>query len=336
MTAEAQPFTYRLAIREALQEEMRADERVVVFGEDVGAAGGVFKVTEGLQAEFGASRVRDSPIAENALVGVAVGCAAAGYRPIVEIMFADFLANAFDQLVNHAAKLRYMTGGQVCLPLVVRAAHGGGIAFGAQHSQAATSWLLPFPGIKIVAPATPADAKLLLRAAIKDPDPVLFLEHKLLYGIKGPRPSTDEAPELGTPFVRAPGSDLTILALAGTVPLALAAADELAARQVSVEVIDLRGLVPLNLAPVEESVRRTGAVLAVEEEPAQGGWAGGMVGMVAQRCWEQLRAAPVTISSANCPIPYAPHLERAYAPTVHDLVEREAARLVAVKRTRGD
>ena len=244
---EPRTLSYREAVREALAEELRSDPDVVLFGEDVAVAGGVFKVTEGLREEFGPLRVRDSPISENALVGMAVGAAAAGLRPVVEIMFADFLANAFDQLVNHAAKLRYMSGGQLELPLVIRSAHGGGIGFAAQHSQAATSWLLPFPGLKIVSPATADDAKHLLKAAIRDPDPVLFLEHKALYSVRGDVHGESEPPlELGVPVVRRAGSDVTVIALAGTVRKALAASELLAGDGIECEVIDLRGLVPLD------------------------------------------------------------------------------------------
>lgn len=308
-------FTYRLAVREALQEEMRCDETVILFGEDVSAAGGVFKVTEGLRDEFGSLRVRDTPISENALMGAAIGCAAAGFRPVVEIMFADFLANAFDQLVNHAAKLRYMTGGQLSVPLVVRAAHGGGIRFGAQHSQAASSWVLPFPGIKIVAPSNPADAKMLLKVAIRDPDPVLFLEHKLLYGMSGDRPDEKAPlPSLGTPSLRRTGSDVTIVALAGTVATALGAADELKAASIDAEIIDLRGLVPLDLTIVFDSVRRTGLLILVEEEPAQGGWADRILSRVVQSTWSSLKAAPVALSAVSAPIPYAPTLEDVFTP----------------------
>jgi pyruvate/2-oxoglutarate/acetoin dehydrogenase E1 component/TPP-dependent pyruvate/acetoin dehydrogenase alpha subunit len=321
-------LTYREAVREGLAEELRRDPTVVFFGEDVAAAGGVFKVTVGLQEEFGGERVRDTPISENALVGMAIGAAAGGLKPVVEIMFADFLANAFDQLVNHAAKLRYMSGGQLDLPLVVRAAHGGGIGFAAQHSQAATSWLLPFPGMKIVAPSTPEDAKQLLKAAIRDPNPVLFLEHKALYGVRGTVPPAGTPPPLlGTPLVRRAGSDLTILALAGTVPKALAAAEVLAGEGVECEVIDLRGLVPLDEEPLAASVRRTGRLVVVEEEPAQGGWAGTVVARLVQSEWSSLLAAPRVVSGANVPIPYGPILEAAFQPSVDAIAA--AARDVA-------
>ncbi len=310
-------LSYREAVREGLAEEMRRDPTVVLFGEDVAVAGGVFKVTEGLRGEFGPERVRDTPISENVLVGAAVGAAAAGLRPVVEIMFADFLANAFDQLVNHAAKLRYMSGGQLRLPLVVRSAHGGGIGFAAQHSQPATSWLLPFPGIKIVAPASAADAKLLLKAAIRDPDPVLFLEHKALYGTKEPVPEeTGTLPALGTPLVRRAGSDLTIVALAGTVPIALGAADQLAAEGIECEVVDLRGLVPLDERVLVESLQRTGRLLVVEEESGQGGWANLIVSRLAQHAWPALRQAPQVVSGADAPVPYSPPLEAVFRPTV--------------------
>jgi pyruvate/2-oxoglutarate/acetoin dehydrogenase E1 component/TPP-dependent pyruvate/acetoin dehydrogenase alpha subunit len=314
-------LSYREALREALAEEMRRDPKVILFGEDVAAAGGIFKVTEGLSSEFGPMRVRDTPISENALVGAAVGAAAAGLRPIVEIMFADFLANAFDQLVNHAAKLRYMSGGQLQLPIVVRCAHGGGIGFAAQHSQAATSWLLPFPGMKIVAPATPADAKLLLKAAIRDSNPVLFLEHKALYAVKGLPPAEGEAlPALGTPVLRRAGRHLTIVSLAGTVPKAIAASELLAEQGVECEVIDLRGLVPLDRNPLIESLGRTGRLLVVEEEPAGGGWANMIVSDIAQRAWSKLDQAPVVLSSAPTPVPYGPTLENAFLPTVEEIV----------------
>ena len=312
---ESRSLTYREAVREGLAEELRRDPSVVFFGEDVAAAGGVFKVTAGLQEEFGTERVRDTPISENALIGMAIGAAAGGLRPVVEIMFADFLANAFDQLVNHAAKLRYMSGGQLELPLVVRSAHGGGIGFAAQHSQAATSWLLPFPGIKIVAPSTPDDAKRLLQAAIRDPNPVLFLEHKALYGVKGTVAPDGPLPLLGVPLVRRAGGDLTILALAGTVAKALAAAEILAAEGTECEVIDLRCLVPLDDEPLVDSLRRTGRLLVVEEEPAQGGWAGAVLARLVQSAWPALKAAPCVVSGANVPIPYGPVLEGAYQPS---------------------
>lgn len=318
-TAAPRSLTYREAVREGLAEELRRDPLVVFFGEDVAAAGGVFKVTVGLQEEFGAARVRDTPISENALVGMAVGAAIGGLRPVVEIMFADFLANSFDQLVNHAAKLRYMSGGQLELPLVVRSAHGGGIGFAAQHSQAATSWLLPFPGIKIVAPATAEDAKLLLQASIRDPNPVLFLEHKALYGVRGPVSEDAPLPVLGVPLVRRSGGDLTILALASTVAKALAAAEMLATEGIECEVIDLRGLVPLNDEPLAASVQRTGRLLVVEEEPAQGGWAGGVVARLVQSTWPSLKAAPRVVSGANVPIPYASVLEAAYQPSAAEI-----------------
>ena len=313
--AEPRSLTYREAVREGLAEELRRDSSVVFFGEDVAAAGGVFKVTTGLQEEFGSARVRDTPISENALVGMAIGAAAGGLRPVVEIMFADFLANAFDQLVNHAAKLRYMSGGQLELPLVVRSAHGGGIGFAAQHSQAATSWLLPFPGIKIVAPSTPEDAKLLLQASIRDPNPVLFLEHKALYGVRGPVPPDAQLPLLGTSRVRRAGGDLTMLALAGTVAKALAAAEVLAAEGIECEVIDLRGLVPLDDEPLVASLRRTGRLLVVEEEPAQGGWAATVVTRLVQSAWASLKTAPCVVSGADVPVPYGPVLEEAYQPS---------------------
>jgi TPP-dependent pyruvate/acetoin dehydrogenase alpha subunit/pyruvate/2-oxoglutarate/acetoin dehydrogenase E1 component len=317
---EARMLSYREALREGLAEALRRDPTVVVFGEDVAAAGGIFKVTEGLCEEFGSDRVRNTPISENVIVGAAIGAAAAGLRPVVEIMFADFLANAFDQLVNHAAKLSYMSGGQLHLPLVVRSAHGGGIGFAAQHSQAAASWLLPFPGLKVVAPATASDAKLLLQAAIRDPDPVLLLEHKALYAAKELVPADGAVPTIGTPLVRRSGSDVTVVALAGTVPKTLAAAESLAEEGIECEVVDLRGLVPLDDSVLLESIARTGRMLVVEEEPAQGGWANLVVSSVAQRAWSSLRSAPQVVSAAAAPVPYSPPLEAAYLPSVEEIV----------------
>ncbi len=329
--------TYREAIREGLAEEMRRDATVVLFGEDVAAAGGVFKVTEGLLTEFGPLRVRNTPISENALLGAAIGCAAAGFKPVVEIMFADFLANCFDQLVNHAAKLRYMSGGQLAVPMVVRTAHGGGIGFGAQHSQAACSWLMPFPGLKIVAPATPADAKHLIKEAIRDPDPVVFFEHKALYGVREPVGALAEpALPIGVPAIRRPGSDLTIVALAGTVRKALEASSELALAGMDTEVIDLRGLVPLDLTPIFSSIRRTGHLLVVEEEPEGGGWADRIVSSAAQQAWHVLAAPPSTLSSRPCPTPYAPGLEDAFAVSVEAIVRRAQEVTQAAQERRRD
>jgi pyruvate/2-oxoglutarate/acetoin dehydrogenase E1 component len=243
-------------------------------------------------------------------------------------MFADFLANAFDELVNHAAKLRYMSGGQLSLPLVIRSAHGGGIAFAAQHSQAASAWLLPFPGIKIVAPATPADAKLLLKAAIRDPDPVLFLEHKALYGTTGDVPTAvAELPLLGTPLVRRAGTDVTILALSATVARSLAAAEQLAEEGIECEVVDLRGLVPLDEDALVRSVRATGRLLVVEEESAQGGWASGLVGRLLPATWDSLVAAPRVLSAANVPVPFSPVLEAVFSPSAETIAT--AARALA-------
>jgi pyruvate dehydrogenase E1 component beta subunit len=318
--AEPRAISYREAVREALAEEMRRDPTVVVFGEDVAAAGGVFKVTDGLLSEFGPLRVRDSPISENALVGAAIGCAVAGLRPVVEVMFADFLANGFDQLVNHAAKLRYMSGGQLGAPMVVRCAHGAGIRFAGQHSQATTSWLLPFPGLKIVAPATPADAKALLVAAIRDPDPVVFVEHKALYGIRGELDTDPGRGRLGMPFVHRKGTDVTAVCLSGTVAVTMAAAEELAAEGVECEVVDLRGLAPLDLTPVLTSLAVSGRLLVVEEEPARGGWGAAIVSQVVQHAWAGLRVAPHVVSAAGSPVPYSPVLEDAYLPRVDTVV----------------
>jgi acetoin:2,6-dichlorophenolindophenol oxidoreductase subunit beta len=319
--------TYREAIGAALADEMREDDRVVLFGEDVAKPGGVFKATEGLLEEFGPRRVRDTPIAEQALLGTATGLAAAGFRPVVELMFADFLANAMDQLANHTAKLRYMSGGRLEVPLVVRTVHGPGVRFGAQHSQSTTSWLLPFPGLKIVAPATVDDVYHLLRAAIRDPDPVVFIEHKRLYATKEAIDRREDHGRLGTATVRRAGSDLTLVALSGSVPTALEAAEELAAEGTEVEVVDLRGLVPLDLDTVLGSVRNTGRLLVAEEEPRQGGWAAHIVAAVAERAFGDLRSPPRRVSGADVPLPAAPALEDAAFPGAADVATAVRAML---------
>lgn len=304
-------MTYREAVTAALADEMRADDSVILFGEDVAAAGGVFKTTPGLLDEFGAARVRDTPISENALVGMAVGAALRGSRPVVEIMFADFLANCFDQLVNHAAKWRFMSGGTVAVPMTVRAAQGGGISFAAQHSQSVESWLTPFPGLKIISPASPQDAYTMLRLAIRDPDPVVVLEHKLLYGRRGPVERTVAGDSLGTARVVREGHDATLVGLSGSVETVVSAAEALATRGISCEVIDLRSVIPLDAARVAESVRKTGRLVFVEDAPRQGGWAGQALGVLIDNIWGSLTARPLVLSGLRSPVPFSPDLEPA-------------------------
>ena len=250
-------LTYRQAVARGIAQEMERDPTVYFLGEDVAAAGGVFKTTEGLLDRFGPDRVRDTPISEEAIAGAAMGAAMNGLRPIAEIMFSDFFATCWDIIANQIAKTRYMTDGQVALPLVIRAANGGGARFGAQHSQTVENWAMAVPGLKVVAPSTPRDVVGLMAASVRDDDPVIFLEQKSLYATKQDVPDEEIVEELGRAAVVRPGSDVTVVALAAMVPRALAAADMLAAQGVEVEVIDLRTLVPLDVTTVLESVSKT-------------------------------------------------------------------------------
>jgi pyruvate dehydrogenase E1 component beta subunit len=311
--------TYREAVAEGIAREMRRDPTVVCLGEDIGAAEGVFKTTVGLFDEFGPARVWDTPISEQAIVGAAMGAAMTGMRPVVEIMFSDFLACCWDYLANEIPKVRYMTGGQVTVPLVVRTANGGGLGFGAQHSQAVENWALTVPGLKIAAPSNPADVVGLMAAAIRSDDPVVFFEHKGLLASKGPPAPPDHLVELGRAAVIREGSDVTVVALASTVPLALAAAEELANDGVSVEVVDLRCLIPMDLRTVLDSVGRTSRLVVVEENPYQGGWGATVASVAADEGFESLDAPIRRVAAANVPLPFADRLEEEVIPTVDKL-----------------
>jgi acetoin:2,6-dichlorophenolindophenol oxidoreductase subunit beta len=313
-------ITYRDAVAEGLAREMRRDPDVVCLGEDIGAAGGVFKTTVGLLAEFGPDRVRDTPISEQAIVGMAMGAAMTGIRPVAEIMFSDFLACCWDYLANEIPKMRYMTGGQVTVPLVVRTANGGGLGFGAQHSQATENWAAAVPGLKVVAPATPADVVGLLAAAVRSDDPVVFFEHKGLFASRGEAPPPGHVVPLGQAATVRSGTDITVVALASTVPLALAAADELAGSGGQAEVIDLRCLIPLDMATVLDSLRRTSRLLIVEENPYQGGWGGTVASIVADEGFEFLDAPVRRVAAACVPLPFADALEDEVIPTTEKVV----------------
>jgi acetoin:2,6-dichlorophenolindophenol oxidoreductase subunit beta len=304
---------FRVAIRDAIAEEMERDAQVVFFGEDVAAPGGVFKVTPELHERFGEERVFDTPISELALAGAAFGAAVTGMRPVIEIMFGDFMPLAMDSLVNQAAKFWYVSDEQGGVPLVVRSAVGGGGRFGAMHSQMHGTWFQGIPGLKIVAPSSPAEAKGLLKSAIRDDNPVVFLEHKRLYSIKGEAPQDDATIPLGRANVVREGSDLTIVSIARGVSDALAAADGLAVDGVDAEVVDLRTLRPLDLDIVLESVGKTNRLLAVEEGPRTGGWAAGVVGAVAEAGLHDLDDAWI-VATDETPIPYSPSLEDAFMP----------------------
>jgi acetoin:2,6-dichlorophenolindophenol oxidoreductase subunit beta len=308
-------ITYREAVAEGIARELRRDPSVVCLGEDIAAAGGVFKTTAGLLAEFGKQRIWDTPISEQAIVGMAMGAAMTGMRPVAEIMFSDFFACCWDYLANEIPKVRYMTGGQVTVPLVVRTANGGGLGFGAQHSQAVENWALTIPGLKIAAPSTPADVIGLMAAAIRSDDPVVFFEHKGLFASKGPTAPDGHVVELGQAAIARPGTDVTLVALASTVPIALAAAERVAADGISAEVIDLRCLIPLDMATVLASVGRTSRLLIVEENPYQGGWGGTIASIVADEGFELLDAPIRRVTAACVPLPFADALEDEVIPT---------------------
>ncbi|MEU9626763.1 alpha-ketoacid dehydrogenase subunit beta [Streptomyces luteogriseus] len=324
----ADVITYRDAVAEGIAREMRRDASVVCLGEDIAAAGGVFKTTTGLRAEFGHERVWDTPISEQAIVGAAMGAAMTGMRPVAEIMFSDFLACCWDYLANEIPKVRYMTGGQVTVPLVVRTANGGGLGFGAQHSQATENWALTVPGLKIAAPATPADVIGMLAAAIRSDDPVVFFEHKGLFATKGPPPPPGHVVELGRAAVVREGGDITLVALASMVPLALKAADVLAGEGIEAEVVDLRCLVPLDAATVLASLRKTSRLVTVEENPYQGGWGATVVSVVADEGFGLLDAPLRRVAGECVPLPFADALEQQVIPTV-DKVVTEVRRLAA-------
>src|SRR6266542_1398287 len=314
-------ITYREAVAEGIARELRHDPSVVCLGEDIGAAGGVFKTTAGLFAEFGRERVWDTPISEQAILGVAMGAAMTGMRPVAEIMFSDFFACCWDYLANEIPKMRYMTGGQVTVPLVVRTANGGGLGFGAQHSQAVENWTLTIPGLKIAAPSNPADVVGMMAAAIRSDDPVVFFEHKGLLATKGEPPADGHVVPLGSAAVRRRGDDVSIVALAATVSTALAAADRLAGEGISAEVIDLRCLVPLDARTVLDSVVRTSRLVIVEENPYQGGWGGTLASIVADEGFYDLDAPIRRVAGECVPLPFASNLEDVVIPSADRLTD---------------
>jgi pyruvate dehydrogenase E1 component beta subunit len=313
-------ITYREALNQALTEEMERDPRVFVMGEDVGLYGGSFKVTDGLLAEFGRERVIDTPIAEGAIVGMGIGAAMAGLRPIVELMTVNFALLAMDQIVNHAAKIRYMFGGKVKVPMVIRAPGGGGQQLGAQHSQSLEAYFLHCPGIKVATPAFAADAKGLLKEAIRDDDPVIFLEHEAMYGKKGDVPAGEYATPLGKAQVLREGADLTIISFSRMAALALAAAEKLEEEH-SVEVVDLRSLNPLDVDTMVASVKKTGKAVVVEEGWKTGGVGGEIGSLVMEHCFDFLDSPVERVSGADVPMPYAKNLEALSIPRLEDIVQ---------------
>ena len=320
--------TYRQAINAALDAELAADPDVFLLGEDIGAGGGVFKVTDGLFAKYGAERVFDTPISEQAIVGCALGAALQGLRPVAEIMFSDFTAVCFDQIANQIAKYRYMTDAQVAVPLTIRMASGAGGGFAAQHSQSAEQWLLNIPGLKLVVPSTPSDAYWMLRAAIRDPDPVLYFEHKFLYGRKGEIAAHAATPALGSVAVARPGTDVTIVASQLMLHYALEAARELAADNISAEVLDPRVLRPVDVSGIRTSVARTRRLLMVQEAPVLGSWSASVVALLAANGPARWSVPPVLLTGADTPVPYAAELEAAYLPNTQRIAAA-ARKLVA-------
>jgi pyruvate/2-oxoglutarate/acetoin dehydrogenase E1 component len=318
-------LTYREAVAEGIAQEMRRDEDVVFLGEDIGAAGGVFKATVGLLKEFGPVRVRDTPISEQAILGAAMGSAMTGLKPIAEIMFSDFLAVCWDIVANEIAKARYMTGGQMSMPLVIRTANGGGSRFGAQHSQSVENWAMMVPGLKVVAPSTPADVKGLLAAAIRDPDPVMFFEQKSLYPIKGEVPDGELVDELGMAKVLRDGDDVTICALAAMVPRAIQAAETLSSEHgIEATVVDLRSLVPLDTKTILRETAKTGRLVTVEENPRLCGWGAEVASIVADENFWDLDGPVIRITTPHIPLPAADELEDATMPSA-DRIVREVS-----------
>jgi acetoin:2,6-dichlorophenolindophenol oxidoreductase subunit beta len=322
-------LSYREAVAAGIAQEMERDERVVMLGEDIADAGGVFKTTVGLLERFGPRRVRDTPISEQAIVGAAMGAAMTGLIPIAEIMFSDFFAVCWDMIANEIAKARYMCAGQLALPLVIRTANGSGARFGAQHSQSVENWAMAVPGLKVVAPSTPADVKGLIAAAVRDPDPVIVFEHKGLFATRGEVPDGELVDRLGVARVVRSGSDITIVALAAMVPRAVAAAEQLQRDDgISATVVDVRSLVPLDTRTILEEVSRTGRLYTVEENPRLCGWGAEIASIAAEECFYDLDGPIVRITTPHVPLPAADALEDHAVPSVERIVE-------TVRRTAG-
>jgi pyruvate dehydrogenase E1 component beta subunit len=326
-TAVTTGTTYREAMREAMREALRRDERVFLMGEDVGRYGGCFAVSLGLLEEFGPERIRDAPLSESAFVGAGIGAAIAGMRPIVEIMTVNFSLLALDQILNNAATLLHMSGGQVSVPLVIRMTTGAGRQLGAQHSHSLEGWYAHIPGLKILAPATVEDARGMLWPALEDPDPVLIFEHGGLYNVPGELAPGAGPVDIGHAAVRRPGRDVTLICYGGTLPTTMAAAEELAAAGVDAEVVDLRTLRPLDDATVMASVRGTHRAVVVDEGWRSGSLSAEVSARITEQCFFDLDAPVARVCSVEVPMPYAKHLEDAAVPRVQDVV---AAALQAV------
>ena len=313
-------LTFREAIARGIAQEMRRDESVIFLGEDIGAAGGVFKGTVGLYEEFGGVRVRDTPISEQAILGAAMGAAMTGLRPIAEIMFADFFAVCWDIVANEIAKSRYMTNGQMTFPLVIRSGNGGGLRFGAQHSQSIENWAMMIPGLKVVVPSNALDVIGLMAASIRDNDPVIFLEEKALYASKMDVPDGDIVDTLGTAKVLRQGSDATLIALGNMVPRAMLAAQELAESGIDCTVVDVRSLVPLDTQTILREVSATGRMFTIEENPRLCGWGAEVSSIVTEEAFYDLDGPVVRITTPHIPLPAADILEDLAIPSVERIV----------------
>ncbi len=319
--------TYSQALNEALREEMRADPRVFLMGEDIGHHGGVFRVTKDLIDEFGAGRVRDTPISESGFVGIGIGAAMTGMRPVVELLFMDFALVAADQIVNQAAKLRYMSGGTVSIPIVIRGQQGGGRGNGAQHSQSFESWMAQVPGLIVVAPATPADAKGLLKSSMRAGNPVIFIEHKLLYNTKGEVPDGDYSIPIGKADIKRPGRDVTIVTYSRSLLFALEAADSLARNGIEAEVLDLRTIEPLDMETILASLKGTGRLLVVHESHQNCGLGAEIIARVYEQAPDLLVSPARRLGARHVPIPVAEPLENAVLPQPADIVRAVEAML---------
>lgn len=322
-------ISFAEALREALDQMMEKDPRVFIMGEDVGIYGGVFGVTKGLYEKYGPERVRDTPIAESGFIGAGVGAAAAGYRPVVELMFIDFMGVCFDQILNQASKIRYMFGGKAKIPLVLRTVCGAGFRAAAQHSQSLHALFVHIPGLKVVMPSTPYDAKGLLISSIKDDDPVVFIEHKALYGITGPVPKEPYEIPLGVADVKREGSDVTVVATALMVHKALKAAEEMQKKGISVEVIDPRTLKPLDADTILKSVKKTGRLVVVDEGYPRCSFATDIAALAASKAFESLKSAIKLVTPPDTPVPFSPPLEDAWIPSEKQIEDAISATLKA-------
>ena len=314
-------ITYREALNQALRDELERDERVFIMGEEVGYFGGAFKVTDGLLAVFGEKRVRDTPISELTIIGAGIGAAMGGLKPIVELMTVNFGLLAMDQIVNNAAKIHYMFGGNAKVPMVIRAPQGAGHQLGAQHSQSLEAYFLHCPGLRVVLPATPSDAKGLLKSCVRQDDPVIFLEHESLYGVKGEVPDDDYLVPLGKANVMRAGKDVTLISYSKCVYDSMAAADTLENQGIDAEVIDLRSLNPLDLTTLLESVRKTGKAIVIYEGWRTGGAGAEIVALIQEAAFDHLDAPVARVATLDTPIPYNARLERASLPSPAQIVE---------------